>query len=106
VFALARASHKPEGATDVSGDIYFITALKALETALAEGTNPSRLRICLGYCGWGPRQLENEVSHGGWYIFSHEGDLAFDAKPATLWPRLIGRADDQTARLDFAWPAR
>jgi putative transcriptional regulator len=98
VFALARSPRKPKGATAVSGDIYFLGSKTALETALDGGSDPSRLRIYVGYCGWQPRQLEHEVLDGGWYIFNSRQDLAFDAKPSSLWLRLFGRTEQQIAR--------
>jgi putative transcriptional regulator len=104
VFALARASRKPEGATEVFGDVYLISARLALEKAVGGAPNPGGLRIYLGYCGWGPHQLENEVQQGAWYIFNRSEDSAFDAEPATLWSRLIAKAEAQVARLGFALP--
>jgi putative transcriptional regulator len=106
VFALARAPHKPDGATEVFGDLYFIDRKSALEKALGGSSNPNGLRIYIGYCGWSPRQLENEVRLGSWYIFNRNAALAFDAKPETLWSRLVGRAEQQIVRLGFAVPAR
>lgn len=93
VFALARAARKPEGTTEVFGDIYLIQTRTALEKALGEDSNASGVRIYVGYCGWGPQQLQNEVREGRWYIFDRSEDLAFDGKPATLWPRLIDQVD-------------
>jgi putative transcriptional regulator len=98
VFGLTRTSRKPEGATEVFEDIYFIAARPALEKALGGAPNASGLRVYLGYCGWGPHQLENEVMHGGWHIFNRSEDLTFDTQPATLWPRLVGKAESQVAR--------
>lgn len=99
VFALARAPHRPEGAAEVTGDVYFIAVKTSLEKALRAGANPGALRVYLGYCGWGPRQLESEVRRGGWYIFNRGEDFAFDGNPATLWSRLVGKAEGQSARL-------
>jgi putative transcriptional regulator len=93
VFALARAPSKPKGTTEVFGDIYLIQTRTALEKALGEDSTASGLRIYVGYCGWGPQQLQNEVREGRWYIFSRSEDLAFDGKPASLWQRLIDKAD-------------
>jgi putative transcriptional regulator len=101
VFALTRAPRKPGGARGVAGDIYFVETKTALEHALGHAANPGTLRIYLGYCGWAPHQLENEVLSGAWYIFNGSQDLAFDAKPATLWSRLIVRAHEHLARLGF-----
>ena len=104
IFALARAPRKPEGASAIFGDIYFIVTKTALEKALGGASNPSGLRIYVGYCGWGPQQLEHEVLRGSWYIFSRSEDLAFDAKPATLWSRLISKTERQLVRLGFTMP--
>lgn len=100
VFALARAPHSPEGASAVAGDTYFIAAKSALEKALGGNSNPSGFRIYIGYCGWGPHQLDNEVRHGGWYIFNHNESLAFDADPSKLWQKLIEKAESVMVR-DF-----
>ena len=93
VFALARAKSKPEGAAPVVGDIFFISTKTALDGALTHGPTPPTLRLYAGYCGWGAGQLDGEVLRGSWYIFSRSEDLAFDAKPETLWVRLIRKAD-------------
>jgi putative transcriptional regulator len=106
VFALARAPRKPEGADEVSGDIYVLATKTALENALGKASTPATLRIYVGYSGWGPRQLDNEVLRGSWYIFDRSQDLAFDAKPATLWSRLIVKAQQQLVWLGFNFPGR
>jgi putative transcriptional regulator len=98
VFALARAPQSPEGAKKVFGDVYFIAARPALEKAIGADTSPSNLRIYIGYCGWGPQQLENEVRHGAWHIFSHNEDAAFDAEPSKLWRKLVAGAEDRLAQ--------
>ena len=102
VFALTRAAEKPEGATVVTGGISFIVAKSALEQALGGATKPDEFRVYLGYCGWGPKQLENEMRYDAWYIFSKNEDAAFDPQPDMLWSRLIDKAEAQAARLDFA----
>lgn len=98
VFALSRAAAKPEGATDLFGKLYLLAAKEALEKGLARNPNRADFRIFLGYCGWSPHQLENEVTHGGWYIFNRDENLVFDAEPTTLWQRLINKAESQVAR--------
>jgi putative transcriptional regulator len=106
VLALARAPHNPEGTTEVAGDVHFIAAKATLEKALGGAISREGLRVYIGYCGWGPHQLESEVRRGGWYIFNHSEDLAFDAEPAKLWPKLIAKVEDLIARVDFDVPVR
>lgn len=106
MFALARAPRKPEGTTEVSGDIYVINTKTTLGKLLGRTSNTSTLRIYVGYCGWGSDQLENEVRRGSWYIFNHSEDMAFDANPATLWSRLIVRAHEKLVLWELILPVR
>lgn len=101
VFALARASRKPEDATQVAGDVYFFETKTGVENAIGEAVRPDRVRIYLGYCGWRAGQLNNEVLEGRWYIFNGREDLAFDAAPANLWQMLIGETEQRTAMLGY-----
>lgn len=94
VMALARASKEPEGGTAVLGNIYVIGSKTGLEKALG-GPDPKAVRTYLGYVGWGPHQLENEVRLGAWYIFGRGQDMAFDAEPDTLWTRMVARTEQQ-----------
>jgi len=98
VFGLLRAASKPEDATPVVGDVYMIAERTPLEKTISTSPSAQRFHAYLGYCGWGPRQLDNEVKQGAWYIFSGRADLVFDASPDTLWSRLVALADRQIAR--------
>jgi putative transcriptional regulator len=106
VFALLRAPAKPDGAVTVLEHTYFISTKTTLAKALQKSSNSSDLRIYLGYCGWAPQQLETEVSEGRWYIFDGSEALAFDAKPETLWTRLIAKTEGLLAQLTLASPGR
>lgn len=99
VMALLRSSSKPENATALFEDVFVIGARQGLEGVLSSGKSAGRLRVYLGYCGWGPGQLDNEVRLGGWYIFDATANLVFDANPDTVWSRLIGRIEYQMAAL-------
>ena len=97
VLALLRASTMPEGATHVSDKIYLVPNRQLLEKSLAAQSGPSEFRVYLGYCGWGPGQLENETRQGFWHVLSGNADLVFDSEPETLWSRLIARAGQRIA---------
>jgi len=87
VLALLRANTMPEGATSVSGKIYLVSTRLLLEKTLLGRSDPGEFRVYLGYCGWGPGQLENEVGRGFWHIFAGNADLVFDSEPDSLWSR-------------------
>jgi putative transcriptional regulator len=97
VLALLRSSNMPEGAAHVAGKVYLVSSKTILEKMLVAGAQAADLRVYLGYCGWGPGQLESETGHGFWHIFPSDADLVFDSKPETLWSRLIARVGQNIA---------
>lgn len=63
--------------------LYLSVTLDALGPLL---TNPlPRLRFCLGYAGWGPRQLENEIAAGSWLFAEASAHAVLGQDPAKLW---------------------
>jgi len=99
VFGLFRSRKKPDdSATSVLGDVYLASSKALLEKTLATSSGPGDLRLYVGYCGWAPRQLENEVELGGWWIFDGSAGLVFDPYPDSMWSRLIARTEQQVAR--------
>ncbi len=44
-----------------------------------------QLRFCLGYAGWGPGQLEEEIASGAWLTGDVTAAAAFHGEPDTLW---------------------
>ena len=59
--------------------------------ALAEGTGPQKMVFLLGYAGWGPGQLENELARGDWYVVEADPDLIFSEEPARTWEQALSR---------------
>ena len=46
---------------------------------------PMRIRLVLGYSGWGPEQLEGELTEGAWVNSDVTADLIFETGPDELW---------------------
>lgn len=47
----------------------------------------ARFRIFSGYSGWGPKQLDQEVEHGGWLTLDAHADHVF-GESEKLWRRV------------------
>jgi putative transcriptional regulator len=97
VMALARLKANPDGAKRVLGDLYLISTRSLLTKTMASSLESSSFHVYLGYAGWTGPQLCHEVDIGGWFIFPGDAALVFDPNPATLWSRLIEKAEMQIA---------
>jgi putative transcriptional regulator len=106
VQALLQSAAGPHDATHVFGSVYLVSKKAELEKALVAGKASKELRIYMGYCGWSPGQLENEVKQGGWYIFNGSEGIVFDSNPSTLWSRMIVRTELHSARLQRRFDGR
>jgi len=52
---------------------------------------PQEVRVFAGYAGWGPRQLEDEILSGGWFVVDAEPDDALIPVPDDLWSAVLRR---------------
>lgn len=64
----------------ITGDVESFAALIA-------GHGPPDFRVVLGYAGWAPGQLENEVQAGAWLPAELTSDLALGDGVDDLWER-------------------
>lgn len=77
--------HQPLGdwsSTLKIDDELGLTTSKDILEAIAAGTGPSRVLVTLGYAGWGPGQLEDEVARNGWLSVDANADVVFTLPPA------------------------
>ncbi len=54
-----------------------LTATVDILRAMAKGEGPQRAVLALGYAGWAPGQLENEIQHNGWLTCGADEELLF-----------------------------
>jgi putative transcriptional regulator len=73
--------HQPVGEWQstlaVNGRIGLTTS-KDILVAVGNGEGPSKLLVTLGYAGWAPGQLENELSQNAWLTVPAAPDVIFD----------------------------
>jgi len=61
----------------VTDEVAFTTSIDVLE-AVASGNGPSRLLVSIGYAGWSPGQLEDEIGRNGWLTVGADAHVLFD----------------------------
>lgn len=75
--------HRPLGdwkSTLPVGDIGLTTSRDILE-AMARGEGPRDQLVAVGYAGWAPGQLEQEIIDNGWLTVKADVDLIFNLPP-------------------------
>ena len=70
-------------------DRFGMTATLDVLEDMAHGRGPARSMLMLGYAGWGPGQLEDEIGRNGWLTADACADLVFDAPDAGKWVRAL-----------------
>jgi putative transcriptional regulator len=66
-----------------------LTATLDILKAIARGDGPKSALLALGYAGWAPGQLENEIQHNGWLHCSADTELIFGADTAAKYDRAM-----------------
>ncbi len=83
-FILHDAGPRWESSLSIS-DQLTLTMSRDILAAIASGEGPSRYLVLLGYAGWGPGQLEQEIADNAWLTCPAEASIIFQRSPATRW---------------------
>jgi len=78
-------------ATMVVDDQFALTATIDVLKAIAKGTGPRRSLLALGYAGWAPGQLDQEIQSNGWLTVPAAADLVFGSDVDHTWQQAIER---------------
>ena len=76
-FVLHSSDFFIEKATLRIDDGICLTATVDILKAIAHGSGPRHAILALGYAGWAPGQLENEIQGNGWLHCDADPDLVF-----------------------------
>ncbi|MBA2350245.1 MAG: YqgE/AlgH family protein [Burkholderiales bacterium] len=58
-----------------------LTTSKDILQALSDGRGPRRVLVTLGYAGWAPGQLEQELGQNAWLTVPANAEVIFDTPP-------------------------
>lgn len=92
--------HRPRGqwqsTLGVSEEIGLTTSKDILE-AVARGEGPEQILVTLGYAGWAPGQLEQELAQNAWLTVPARADILFGLPAAERLPAAM-----QQLGIDYA----
>lgn len=69
--------------------------MEALERILEGPAVDETFRAFMGYSGWAPGQLENEMKMGSWLTMPANPDLVFNPDATQLWTDVIQQFGDE-----------
>ena len=88
-FVLHSADYAANASTlSVPGGFGMTATLDVLEH-IAAGTGPARALLALGYAGWGPGQLEDEIVRNGWLTAASDPEIVFAPDNGGKWARAL-----------------
>ena len=89
-FVLHTADWTGDGSLRVNDKMALTASLDILK-AIAAGGGPAQGMLALGYAGWGPGQLDDEMQQNAWLSAPADLDLLFDDEHETKWRRALAR---------------
>ena len=83
-FILYTSDYHAENQLQVSTTVCLSSDPEILQD-IALNKGPAKYLFLLGYAGWGPGQLENELTDNGWLMLPAEDDIIFNTEDSIKW---------------------
>ncbi len=102
VLILYRLRQEAAGQHHVFDGVYLGGDMGALERVLTTPSGGESFRAYIGYSGWGPGQLENEMKTGSWITLPADSTVVFEKDPVHVWRdilRSLGKPYDLYAEM-------
>jgi len=81
----------PSSSIDVADGVQMTPTREVLEAIASHNRRPRHATLALGYAGWGPGQLENEIRQNAWLVCEPDEDLLFGGDHAQKWVRALAK---------------
>ncbi|WP_144392330.1 YqgE/AlgH family protein [Pleionea sediminis] len=99
-FVIHRNDKHWQSSLEVSKDIIITTSQDILK-AFPHDDTLSDAFIALGYAGWGPGQLENELAENAWLSTPASADILFKTKVSERWNKATALLGIDISQLSF-----
>ncbi len=89
-FVLHSKDYEAQDATMRVPPSFAMTVTLDILKDIAEKNGPDQAILALGYAGWGPGQLENEIKNNGWLISDATPEIIFAGNNDGKWAAALG----------------
>ena len=89
-FILHSNDYKSRNTLKISKNVKMTCSTEIIND-IAKNQGPAKFFISLGYSGWGPGQLEDEIKQNSWININEELDFLFDMDSEKKWTNAIKR---------------
>jgi putative transcriptional regulator len=92
IFYLHTLGQRLEGSLPVIDHLYWGGDAMQLNQMIMKGeVKPGEVRFFLGYSGWSPGQLQDELKRDSWLVTKASADFLLNTPPRHLWKALLQR---------------
>ena len=89
-FVLHSNEYQRDATLEVDDSVSLTATIDVLK-AIAEGRGPKQSLLALGYAGWGPGQLDDEIRANGWLQVPADMNLIFGDNQVNKWELSIAK---------------
>jgi putative transcriptional regulator len=89
-FVLHSNEYQRDATLEVDDSVSLTATIDVLK-AIAGGRGPKQSLLALGYAGWGPGQLDDEIRANGWLQVPADMDLIFGDNQVNKWELSIAK---------------
>ena len=86
---IIRSGTPPAGSLQLFDKIYICSDVSYLKRMIDNPIDGEQFRVYAGYAGWGPGQLEREISRNDWLVTEADAKFFFEKPASSVWHKLI-----------------
>lgn len=90
LFFIHTLGDKIEGSQEIIDGIYWGGEMEAIkEMIVLNLIKPDEIRFYIGYSGWSPKQLDEELVKNSWVVSLVKASYLLDTNPSALWKQSL-----------------
>lgn len=86
LFFIHTLGDKIEGSQEIIDGIYWGGEMESIKEMISlDLIKPEEIRFYIGYSGWSPKQLDEELVKNSWVVSLEKASYLLNTKPSILW---------------------